>query len=140
MTKTIYITRNNLFKDLNLLLCNKITEADETFIDNNMELFYSDCETCNGSGEKDNKPCDDCSGEGRNDLEVYQYFLCSAGDYEKEYLESYGVKLGYSDLLDLYVLPIYDYGTSWSMFSYSKEVDDDYTLAYNETLTRTTHY
>lgn len=139
--KKVYIKRNDLFKNLNLLLCNNITEADPSFIENNYQLFYSDCDDCNGTGENnEGVNCDSCGGEGRTDSEVYQYFLCSPDDYTIENLKAYGVELGYSELLDLHVLPIYDFGTSWSMFSYSKEVEDDYTLAYNETLERTTHY
>lgn len=141
--KKIYIKRNDLFKDLNLLLCNNIVQADPEFIENNFEIFYSDCEECHGSGYKDEKEeeqCDECCGEGRHDLEPYQYYLCHANDLDREYLASFGVELGYSELLDIYVLPIYDFGTSWSMFSYSKEVEDDYTLGYNETEERTTVY
>jgi hypothetical protein len=139
--KTVYIRRNDLFKNLNMLLCNNITSADPGFYDNNIHLISDDCESCAGSGEdKDGKRCDDCAGEGRHDLEPYQYFLTSVSEYTKEWLESYGVTIGYSDLLDLEVIAIYDYGTSWDAFSYSKEVEDDYTLGYNETLTRNTVY
>lgn len=138
--KKVYIKRNDLFRDLNLVMCNNVTEVDESFIDNNLELFYYDCEDCGGVGEIEGKACSGCSGEGRHDSEVYQYFLCRPGEYEIERLKEYGVNLGYSEKLDLHVLPIYDFGTSWSMFSYSKEVEDDYTLSHNETLTRTTHY
>lgn len=53
--KKIYIKRNDLFKDLNLLLCNNIVQADPEFIENNFEIFYSDCEECHGSGYKDEK-------------------------------------------------------------------------------------
>ena len=139
--KTIYIKRNDLFRNITLLLCNNITEADPEFIENNYELFYYDCEICNGSGEiKEGEKCPDCCGEGRHDSEPYQYYLTNVDDYQKEMLEAYGIKLGYSDLLDLYVLPIYDWGTSWDAFSYSKQVADDYTIAYNETLIHNTAY
>lgn len=142
--KTVYIKRNDLFKNLNMMLCNNITQADENFIEENYELFYSDCEDCNGSGEieKDGETekCEECYGEGKHDSEVYQYFLISVDEWDIARLKEYGVEVGYSELLDLYVLPIYDFGTSWSMFSYSKEVEDDYTLSYDETTERTTHY
>lgn len=123
-----------------MLLCNKITEADPSFIDDNFELFYMDCEGCAGSGEKEDQKCEECGGEGRHDTEPYQYYLVSANEWDIERLKSYGVELGYSELLDLHVLPIYDYGTSWDMFSYSKEVPEDYELYFDETLTRSTHY
>jgi hypothetical protein len=138
--KTVYIKRLDLFKNITLLLCNNITQADESFIENNYELFETLCDDCNGTGEKDGVECAECSGEGRFDCEIYQYYLTNVDDYQKEKLAEYGITLGYSNLLDLYVLPIYDFGTSWDAFSYSKQVADDYTLAYYETLTRSTCY
>jgi hypothetical protein len=123
-----------------MLLCNNITTADPEFIENNYELFYDDCEACEGQGEKDGVKCEECYGEGRHESEPYQYFLTSLSDYDKEQFDSYKIPHGYSELLDLDIIPIYDYGTSWSHFSYSKEVEDDYQLAYNETLIRSTVY
>lgn len=138
--KIVYIERNKLFKNLPLILCNNITTADESFIEDNYELFYDECEECEGQGENEGKKCEECYGEGRHDNEIYQYFLTSANEWDVERLKEYGVTLGYSKLLDLHVLPIYDYGTSWCMFSYRKEVEDNYELASDETLTRSTVY
>ena len=138
--KTVYIERNKLFKSLQMLLCNEITNADESFIEDNMDLFYQECEECKGSGEKDGVKCEECYGEGRFDSEVYQYFLTRLDDWEKKRLTSYGVLFGYSEKLQLSVIPVYDYGTSWSCFSYSKEVADDYELRFDETLIRSTVY
>jgi len=73
-------------------------------------------------------------------LEPYQMYLIDIDDYTKKRWEEFGVVVGYSDLLDCHVLPIYDFGTSWDAFSYSKEVEDDYQLCYNETTNRTTVY
>ena len=140
--KTIYIERNKLFKNIPMILCNNITTADPSFIEDNTELFYQDCEECGGTGEKDGTKCDECYGEGRHDLEAYQYFIVDVNEFDIERLKEYGVELGYSELLDLHVLPIYDFGTSWSAFSYSKEVPDDYEIKSwsEETLTRSTVY
>lgn len=150
-TKRVYITRNDLFKDLNLVMCNNICQVDPNFIDYNTEIFYSTCEDCNGTGETrmeidpngtidKSQKCDECYGEGQHDLEPYQYFLCDPSEWTIKDLKEYGVTLGYSELLDLYVLPIYDFGTGWDAFSYSKEVPEDYILDQNETLTRATVY
>lgn len=140
MTKTVFIERNKLLKNIPMLLCNEITNVDEGFIEENYELFSKTCEECGGAGEKNGEKCEECNGEGQHDLEPYQYFLCDLTDWDKERLESFGVRVGYSEKLDLNVLPIYDYGTSWSAFSYSKEAEDDYRLGLDETLTRTTVY
>lgn len=138
--KIVYIKRLDLLKNIDLLLCNNITNVDTSFVDDNLELFKYYCSECNGTGVKESDDCDECQGDGECDREVYQYFLCDLPEWQKERLLSYGVKTGYSNLLDLNVLPIYDYGTSWSAFSYSKEVDQDYQLSFDETENRQTVY
>lgn len=139
--KTVYIERNKLFKDIPMVLCNNITNVDESFMEDNPELFSIDCEHCLGSGkESEDKDCSECWGSGQHDLEMYQSFIVAVNEYEIERLKSFGVRIGYSELLDVHVLGIYDYGTSWSAFSYEKEVADDYELGRDETLDRTTSY
>lgn len=138
--KTVYIERNKLFKNFQMILCNNIINIDEDFMEDNIELFEDECTECNGTGEKDGKKCEECGGEGRFDLEVYQWFITDADEYDIERLKSYGVRVGYSEKLDLNIIPIYDFGTGWSAFSYSKEVADDYQLGFDETLERTTVY
>jgi len=141
--KTVYITRNELFKPISMILCNNVSK-DETFIEDNIDMFQSECETCQGSGtiEKDGEEvsCDECYGQGSHDTEPYQYFLTDASELYIEKMKEYGVQIGHSESLDLDVIAIYDYGTIWSAFSYSKEVPDEYELAHNETLERTTVY
>lgn len=162
--KTIYIKRNSLFKDIEMLLCNNITEVDENFLENNYDMFYADTDEDDVNEEIDRlcsvdwsheeyKPYDITDKMNEKELrkhledfkddimidlepsplEPYQYFLTSLDDWTKKRLESFGVNVGYSEKLDLHVIAIYDYGTSWSMFSYSKEVDDDYKIALEET-------
>lgn len=138
--KTVYITRNALFRDFSMIMCNNIDKIDESFIDDNFELFYIDCEECKGTGEKDDKQCEECNGESQHTLEAYQYFIINASEYELERLREYGVRVGHSNLLDLDIMPIYDWGTGWNAFSYSKEVDADYQLSHDETLKRETVY
>ena len=140
--KKVYIERNKLFKNMQMILLNNINEIDESFIEDNFELFNSECEECKGDGTKDGKTCEECGGNGSFDNEVYQYYLTdlSKDDYLMERLNSYGIELGYSEKLDKYILPIYDFGTSWSAFSYSKEVENDYQLSFDETEKRTTVY
>ncbi len=137
--KKVYIERNKLFKNITMILCNNITQDDD-FMESNMEMFSRTCEDCEGQGEKDGKKCEECYGEGRFDLEPYQFFIVGIDEWDIKRLKEYGIEVGYSEKLDLHVLPIYDYGTSWSAFSYVKEVADDYELAFDETLTRTTVY
>jgi hypothetical protein len=144
--KTIHITRNKLFAPFSMILLNNITEIDTDFFEDNSEMFTILCDTCKGVGEVANEEktelvqCDECMGEGSHDVEFYQYFLTNADQWEVERLKSYGVSVGYSELLGNHIIGINDFGISWSAFSYSKEVDDDYELSHDETLARTTVY
>lgn len=74
-----------------LVLCNNITEIDFSVYDN---IRYEDLE-------------DD------EDLEIYQYYLCDLTEYERKTLIEYGIILSYSDMLDLDVLCVEHWGTSW---------------------------
>lgn len=143
-TKTVYITRSNLFKDISMILFNKITDIDNSFIEDNWHLFSTECKDCEGTGEimtpMGNERCEECYGQGSFDREFYQYFLTDMDEYNAEYLKEWGVSVGYSNKLEKYIICIGDFGTSWSAFSYSKEVPEDYQLSYNETLKRETVY
>jgi hypothetical protein len=144
--KKVYIKRNDLFENnVKMVLCNNIIKVDESFIEDNYGLFSTPCEACEGSEivqneDREQADCSECMGDGSLDAEPFQYFLCRINDYTKEYLEEWGVSIGYSETLDLHVIAIYDFGTSWDMFSYSKEVDDDYQLGKDESFERITAY
>ena len=51
--------------------------------------------------------------EVEDDLEIYQYYLCNLSNYEVEQLKEYGIILSYSDMLDLDILCVEHWGTSW---------------------------
>lgn len=71
-----------------LVLCNDIVNIDESVdLNVNRNFNYND--------------------------EIFQYYLCNIGDYEKERLEEYGIILSYSNRLGLDVLLVDHFGTSW---------------------------
>ena len=77
-----------------------------------IERYIQDLVLCNSINEIDNSVFYNME-EVKDDLEIYQYYLCDLSRYEKEKLEEYGILLSYSDMLDLDVLCVEHYGTSW---------------------------
>lgn len=79
-----------------IVLCNNITDVDDEIWDN-----------------VDESNLIDEDGDEINDLEIYQYYLCNVGEWQKEQLKGTGVILSYSNVLDCDVLMVQHYGTSW---------------------------
>lgn len=80
--------------NLNLILCNGITEIDPSVWDNMRFDTYDE--------------------ETEEYTEIYQYYLTSASSDDVRWLEEhFGLQFTYSELLDLYILCVTHYGTSW---------------------------
>lgn len=71
-----------------LVLCNDIVNLDESIDLNVNNNFYNAGEIC-------------------------QYFLCNLSEFEKDILTDYGMILSYSNILNLDVLLVDHWGTSW---------------------------
>lgn len=78
-----------------IVLCNNITDVDDEIWDNVDESYLID--------DKDEI----------NDLDIYQYYICNVGEWQKEQLKGTGVILSYSNVLDCDVLMVDHFGTSW---------------------------
>lgn len=92
----------------NLILCNDIINVDESVIDN---MVYGDY------WSKDY--WEDVEEEEREDIEepeIYQYFLldCSKSRIENLQYNYPEVIYSYSEKLDLYILCVHHWGTSWT--------------------------
>ena len=58
--------------------------------------------------------CPECS------CEPYQWYAIAISEYDQKFLnENFNLDIFYSDILGLYILPVYHYGTSWSHVSLS---------------------
>lgn len=75
-----------------IVLCNNIEQLDNSIFDNAINLYNEETEEYE---------------------EIYQYYLCNIGEWEKEHLEKMGIIISYSDMLDCDVLMVDHYGTSW---------------------------
>lgn len=87
--------------------------------------YARDLVLCNNIAEIDNSIWDNM-GEVDEDLEIYQYYLCNLSSYERETLKEYGIILSYSDVLDLDVLCVEHYGTSWDYVMTDVEWSQDF--------------
>lgn len=89
------------FTNNNIVLCNNIVNIDNSVFDNLDE--YPN--------------------------EVYQYYLCDLGSYDKEQLIECGVIVSYSDMLDLDVILVDHYGTGWGYVmtdvEWTENIDED---------------
>lgn len=81
-----YLTLVNYFIG-DYVLCNNIVNIDES--------VYMNMENC------------------EEDVEIYQYYLCNIGQWDREQGLKAGLILSYSDMLDCDVLCVDHFGTSW---------------------------
>lgn len=75
-----------------IVLCNNIEQLDDSIFDNAINLY---------------------NDENDDGNEIYQYYLCNIGEWEKEQLEKMGIIISYSNMLDCNVLMVDHWGTSW---------------------------
>lgn len=86
-----------------LILCNEICEVDESVYEN----MRFELEDKNGDY-----------------VEIYQWFLTSLSFGDMEYLERhFGLHFTYSNKLDLYVLCVPHYGTSWDYVYWTTDLE-----------------
>lgn len=110
-----------------IVLCNNIIDIDESVYYN----MYDEQETkyYNENGEEiteDEYYEDDNAYSEEETHEIYQWYLCNIGDWEKEQLQKAGVILSYSDKLDCDVLCVDHWGTSWDYVLTDVKLFDTY--------------
>lgn len=77
-----------------------------------VEIFIGDCFLCNNIVNIDTSVCDNMEN-CEEDVEIYQYYLCHIGQWDREQALKAGLILSYSDMLDCDVLCVDHWGTSW---------------------------
>lgn len=85
-----------------LILCNDITNDPSLYDNMRFPLIDEDDNVC----------------------EIYQWFLTDCSESDVEYLEQhFGLKFTFSDALDLYVLCVDHYGTSWDYVYWTTDLE-----------------
>jgi len=109
-----------------IVLCNNIVEVDDSVYYNMAEpneKYYNENDeeiTYEEYLEDENAYADN------NTPEIFQYYLCNVSNYDKEFLESAGIILSYSDKLECDVLCVDHYGTSWGYVLTDVKLFDNY--------------
>lgn len=88
-----------------------------------VDMLVGDIVLCNNLPEIDPSIWD--NAEFDLDDEIYQYYLCNLNDYDKKIAQECGLLFTYSDLLDLDVLCVDHYGTSWDYVLTDCEITDN---------------
>ena len=79
-----------------------------------VNYFIGECVLCNNIANVDDSVFYNMENvEGIEDLEIYQYYVCNVGQWDKEQAQKAGLILSYSDMLDCDILCVDHYGTSW---------------------------
>lgn len=126
------------------ILCNKIWELDESVYENMMPVvtvgtlpepqFLEKCPECGSEDIKDwidgSQSCCACGHEWNQPAEeksceddIFQWYLTDATEGDVEYLRNhFGLLFTYSNMLDLYVLCVTHYGTSWSYVDWTTDL------------------
>jgi len=88
-----------------LVLCNNITNIDNSIWENQRFSNFYDSETGEGCDEEDENACE---------RDIYQWYLTDCSESDVEWLEEhFGLLFTYSDLLDVWVLCVDHFGTGW---------------------------
>lgn len=88
--------------------------------------FIDDIVLCNNIAKVDDTIWDNFNMDLSEDEEIYQYYLCNIGEFDKEQLTEYGILLTYSDKLDCDVLCVTHYGTLWDYVTTDVELTDNW--------------
>ena len=99
-----------------LILCNDITEIDNSVYENQRFSNWINWET----GEE----CD-ADDEKATEVDIYQWYLTDCTEDAVKFLEKhFGLLFTYSDLLDLYVLCVDHFGTGWEYVEVETDLEN----------------
>lgn len=93
-----------------------------------IDRYISDLVLCNEIVNIDSSVDENINYELLGNDDIFQWFLCSLTEFEKEILEEYGIVLSYSNMLELDVLCVTHFGTNWNYVL----TDIEWTLDINE--------
>ena len=97
-----------------IVLCNNIVNEDESVFYNMEQEDTTKYYNENGEEISEEEYYNDDNAYTENEeQEIFQYYLCNLGQWEREQAQKHGLILSYSDKLDCDVLCVDHWGTSW---------------------------
>lgn len=90
-----------------------------------VDYFISDVVLCNNIANIDDSIFYNMENANEN-VEIYQYYLCNIGQWDREQCLKAGLILSYSDMLDCDVLCVDHFGTSWDYVLTDVKLFDSY--------------
>lgn len=104
-----------------------IYEWQEKHLDNcESEMARVEIESLEGSEDKKdikrrNELIDEFGECPECQCEPYQWYAIEVGEFDAEWLnKNYGMDIFYSEILGIYILPVYHFGTSWDYVDLNK--------------------
>ena len=90
--------------------CTNLVPQDNTSFFEGVTMEWLESHDCNANHEEN----EDCT------CEPYQWYAIAVSEYDVEFLnKNFALDIFYSDILGIYILPVYHYGTAWSHVSLS---------------------
>ncbi len=90
-----------------------------------VDLYVNDLVLCNNIPEVDTSIWDNVTFDDY-EIEIYQYYLCNLSDWQKQKALEAGLLLSYSNLLDLDILCVDHFGTSWDYVLTDVEIVENF--------------
>lgn len=91
-----------------------------------VDYFIGDIVLCNNIVEIDSSVYDNLMLNETDSTEIYQWYLCNLGQFDREQAEKAGLILSYSDMLDCDILCVDHWGTSWDYVLTGVKLFDTY--------------
>lgn len=89
--------------------CTNLVHRDNKSYDEGVINEWMEGHTCDKENEEDDCTC-----------EPYQWYAIAASEWDVEFLNKhFNLDIFYSDILGIYILPVYHFGTSWDYVSLS---------------------
>lgn len=99
--------------------CTDLVHRDNKSYDEGVLYEWLESHTCEPDEDEDLEE-HECA------CEPFQWYAIAVSEYDVEFLnKNFNLDIFFSDVLGIYILPVYHYGTAWSHVSLSMNMNND---------------